>query len=220
MSAEKYTFDQEPVFRSSEGKSIGRGKDSEEPEFDNTIPPETKNEKTEPEVEDDDKLKIALARLAVVTTEEQMQQIIAEYNKAFEATNNLGRAMGESKIAEVQIGGKVIDIIKTTGGIDRLDARVDRTEAELGSVWDQLKEDKQLRGILAYLVRGNFDSRDSVSINDLRMFFRMYPTEESYMKNSKIGELLKAIKQENGQEKYNEYNISAMKFADLLYPEN
>ncbi len=101
-----------------------------------------------------------------------------------------------------------------------LDIKIpERNETDLQNLLNQIKEDRQLSGILAFLTRGDFNDRDNIDVNDVKDFYTMFPTEEDYMKKSDIGILLTEIKERNDSKKYSEYNHKAITFVDLMFPE-
>lgn len=228
-----YKFDQEPVFRSSEGKDVipfsKKGSVEREAPQEETVSPNSGNFREANQVankidgkedlEKQEQLDLVLAKLQVCSTEQEAKALLDEYNKKYSKPFDGSRGTSFSVVGKVSFENKKYIIQKSDYGNDSLDLMPidsEPTERDYQQVWEQMKDDRQLKGILAYLVRDDFDARNSLTQNDLKEFYKLYPTEDSYMKNDKIGNLLEEIKQLNTKEKYNEYQNKSMKFADIL----
>lgn len=228
-----YKFDQEPVFRSSEGKDVipfsKKGSVERESPQEETVSPNSGNFREANQVankidgkedlEKQEQLDLVLAKLQVCSTEQEAKALLDEYNKKYSKPFDGSRGTSFSVVGKVSFENKKYIIQKSDYGNDSLDLMPidsEPTERDYQQVWEQMKDDRQLKGILAYLVRDDFDARNSLTQNDLKEFYKLYPTEDSYMKNDKIGNLLEEIKQLNTKEKYNEYQNKSMKFADIL----
>lgn len=234
MSVENgYKFDQEPVFRSSEGKDVipfsKKGSIEKEAPEDETVSPNSGNLRevykavdaidNKENSEKEEQLDLVLAKLQVCSTEQEAKALVNEYNQKYSKPFDGSKHTLFTNLGELKIANKKYIIQKTDLGNDSLGLlpiESEPSERDYAQAWDQIKDDKQLKGILAYLVRDDFDARQSLTQNDLKEFYKLYPTEDLYMQNDKIGNLLEEIKQLNTKEKYNEYQNKSMKFADIL----
>ncbi len=225
-----YKFDQEPVFQSSEGKDPRKKNfvEKEAPE-DETVSPNSGNLREASQIanaidnkensEKKEQLDLVVAKLQVCSTEQEAKALVDEYNQKYSQPFDAGKVATFRNLGELTIGNKKFVIQKGDYGNDTLGLlplESEPTESDYEQTWDQIKDDKQLKGILAYLVKDDFDARESLTQNDLKEFYKLYPTEDYYHKNSRIPELLEEIKEFNTPQKYSEYKNKSVEFADVL----
>jgi hypothetical protein len=219
--SEKAPFQhQEPIFRRSPGEPVIPSSEKEKINFDDTVALEGDQvESNNPAFEA--KVDAAMELIKHTSSEQEMQQILKEYNQQFEATNDTGRAFRTQKVGEVQFGDQKYYILETFGGTRSLTAEAimpERTVEDFKQAWDLIKDDKQLKGILAFMARGQFNERDLVNVIDVENFYDKYPSITAYMEQAPIKILLDLIGIQNGTEKQKEYEPKAMQFSDIMFP--
>ncbi len=140
--------------------------------------------------------------------------------KKYATLTHGGTLVAENELFDLQRA--IMEIANSDGGKDTGEFPVyliDKSEDELIKIWHALKQDTHLGAILAYMVKENTSKRDMLTIEDIKAFYHEFPTEADYMRNSSVSNLLNQIKEVHGQEKFNEYNVAAIHFADLMFPE-
>lgn len=84
------------------------------------------------------------------------------------------------------------------------------------SLFNQMKNDNQMRGIVAYFSTGNLNNRDGLTIKDFSSFaYGRMPN--AYVFEQYIGQFLDRIEAANGQGKRKEYERTVQKLGILLY---
>jgi hypothetical protein len=216
---------QEPIFKSTEGKDVTPWSKKNEPnekgEIHETTPPSLESLNKTSELDHDEKRDLALARIETVTSKEQVDEIIKDYNAQFEKTNDMAVHMHTVKLGEIILDGKEYVLSEIKGGTKGLmvfEKEPFPSESQIQKATTEITADKQLRGILASIVRGNFNQRDSLSDQDVRDFYKKFDSIDTYFKSGMIGELLKEIEFSNGKEKIREYESKAMQFAGIMFP--
>ncbi len=86
-------------------------------------------------------------------------------------------------------------------------------------IWAQVEGDEKLRELLAHVVRGNYQDQKWVTVEDVKIFYNLYPTEENYLKRSPMVILFMHLKDTIPTEEYHEYQSKAAKFLDVMFPE-
>lgn len=104
-----------------------------------------------------------------------------------------------------------------SSGIERMSGEsIDSIREDLKDIWRKIQTDKQYLGIMAELVRGDFNSRDSLDINDVKEFYKRCHTKEEF--NEYVKPLIDEIGQGNSANKHEQYKQKALSLAEILFP--
>jgi hypothetical protein len=190
-----YKFDQEPEFRSSEGRDVPFSK-----KLETYIPQQHEQIKLEKSVEVDPDLQRVLDGIKTADSEQMMNAIIKNYNQQFEKNQNFNQASISRVVDKVNIGGKDYRILEHFGGTPGLEAQPVDSEPQVLTSWYKINKDEQLRGILADMVYGDYNRLNSIGIGDLEKFLQVYSKANEVQLDNNIQEFLVEIKQFNSAE--------------------
>lgn len=84
-------------------------------------------------------------------------------------------------------------------------------------IFEQLADDKRLRGILSRFARGQLRERKDVGPEDVVTFLNKYPDPHVFQREAKINEFLAEIGALNGIEKRRQYENALNRFQDIVY---
>jgi hypothetical protein len=83
-------------------------------------------------------------------------------------------------------------------------------------LFNKIRDDRRMRGLIAFYARGNFQERDSVTADNLYRFLsEVFPNAVSYQKG--VGEFLDRIERVNGMDKRREYEAAMESFGAIAY---
>ena len=214
--SERASWDQEPVFRNSPGKDLRSKKE----DIHETNPPDLGDIRKTQEFTKNEERDLALARLQTASTEEQVNEIIDEYNAKLEPSD-FSQASIMTQVGELKINGKEFIVEESYGGGKGLLAREKEpfpSEAQIKSAWKAIGTDRQLAGILAGIMKGDLTKRNSLTEQDVRDFYKDYDSIDAYMKSGVITKFLEALQATNTHQKLREYNLKALEFSDTMFP--
>lgn len=83
--------------------------------------------------------------------------------------------------------------------------------------WRMIRGRKQMCGVIAHLVRGDFNERGQVNSSDVEAFLEKYPTRESAEKD--LNAFAELVEKQNGPIKRAEYEVAIADLQTLLYGE-
>ncbi|QQS22699.1 hypothetical protein IPM19_03650 [bacterium] len=206
----------EPVFRSSEGKTV--------------IPYSQKGavraeQQTERQENEKDLLPWTLQRLDFADSLDQAESILKDYNETRHAANMNARVNAEV-VKQIEIGGKLYNVFKSLNPDAQLsilpDYNADRTSVE--QVWHTVHQDEMLFQILGYMTTGRLlmpqQLKERITIEHIKQFYKEFPTEDKYMQNERIGMMLNGLKHSENMRLYHNYHAKAAEFVDIMYPED
>lgn len=90
-----------------------------------------------------------------------------------------------------------------------------KNEAAAIRAFKQVQTDKSMRGIIADLVRGDFEQRDSLDADDIKLLIERFPDPKSLIDNVKG--FLDVIEAANGHEKRLQYEEALQKLLPIVY---
>ena len=212
----------EPVFRSSEGQDA---------HFKKEVPVVSENNGT-PE-NHTDLLTQTLERIKTAKTEEEIRQMLADYNAQASTPFDPKATTITEKVGEIDVEGKRFSVIQANYGNRALtiqEVDIAKSEKAKEPIWPKIENDPKLRGILSIMVLDNFDQFNSTAIvqagehatpDDLQTFYKKFPKEHDYMSSDKVSKMLDGIKAEfpGDDGPYREYFAKAITFVDLMFPE-
>lgn len=124
----------------------------------------------------------------------------------------LDEAEYEAKLAQLkQAHDSMLE--NPTDSSERIDDR------DYEAIWDSIRGNMQLRGILAELVRGDFNQRGKLNLDDVEEFYKIYPNEDEYHSKAEgvMAHFLSEIARLNSPSKLAEYKQSAIDFTDAMF---
>lgn len=202
---------QEPVFRSSEGKTV--------------VPFSKKQQSIQREKrEREDLLNWTLSRLDFSESEAQAQSILDDYNATLGTVEVTDQALTK-EVKSISLGGKKFSVHQSQMEDRRLSLVPERVSPErprisVEQVWSRLRQDPRLVNILSYMTTGQFFNTERITLQTVKDFYREFPTEDEYMKNERIGQMLDRLKSDESRKMYLEYYAKAIEFVDTMYPED
>lgn len=132
-----------------------------------------------------------------------------EYQGFYEKVANNDPSLGKDIQRLLMMIGSPIDSID-----ERTGKRIIDTE-KLKEVFSDLKDNRQMRGIVAALARHNMSERDKVNENDLELFYQLYPTP--YELSLPADSFLEKLSEHNSPAKIDEYKESLHGLETKVY---